>query len=136
MKKNRYWPEVMHASHAAGAPSPIAGAACPLLEARCAMPALPLWAGRLTAILALLAFVAVYSLGIARYGWWWGMGLGWLPALCLTWISARVIAAGLALVSRPAPPPQARLQAFMAGRAPSCCRDKANRRPQCRRQHR
>lgn len=121
-------------SHASGA-SPTGGCSN-RPAAQSGVFLLPAWAGRLTVIVALMAFFAAYIVGIAQYGWLMGMGLGWLPASTLAWLTAQLVAASLAHASRPRSVTGARMAAPTPGRVPSCCRDKGNRSPQCRRQDR
>ena len=48
--------------------------------------------GRVGAAAAVLAFIACYIYGIAKYGILLGIGLGWLPAGFIAWMAARLVA--------------------------------------------
>lgn len=49
--------------------------------------------GRLGAVAAVLAFIACYVDGIARYGVLPGLAIGWLPSGVIAWLTAHVVAA-------------------------------------------
>lgn len=134
MKKITRWSALLWASHTVEI-SPATGCSN-RPSAQSTVFLLPAWAGRLSVIVALMAFIAAYIFGIARYGWLMGVGIGWLPAVCLAWLTAQVVAAGLAHASHQPSVTRAHMTALTPGRVPSCCRDKGNRWPQCRRQYR
>jgi hypothetical protein len=48
--------------------------------------------GRLGAVAAVLAFIACYIFGITKYGPLLGIGLGWLPAATVAWLTAHLVA--------------------------------------------
>lgn len=57
--------------------------------------------GRIGAVAAILAFIACYIFGVARYGFMLGMGLGWFPAAIIAWVAAQLVAsASTALLRR------------------------------------
>lgn len=101
MKKTIRWREVLHALHPAGSRRAVlVNCLCHGPQPVTPLPSLSASAGRLTVVAALVAFSAAYCFGIAQYGWWWGLGFGWLPASALAWLTAQVLAAGLAQSSR------------------------------------
>lgn len=134
MKKITRWSTLHWASHAGGASPAVRCSNRPVAQSTGFL--LSAWAGRLTVIVALMAFFAAYIFGIAQYGWLMGMGIGWLPAASLAWLTAQLVAVGLANASFPRSVTRSRLTGLMPGRVPSCCRDKGNKWPQCRRQDR
>jgi hypothetical protein len=48
--------------------------------------------GRLAVVASVLAFIACYIYGIAKYGFLLGIGAGWLPAATVAWLTAQVVA--------------------------------------------
>jgi hypothetical protein len=48
--------------------------------------------GRAAAVAAVFAFVACYVYGVLKYGLLLGIGLGWLPAGTVAWLTALAVA--------------------------------------------
>jgi hypothetical protein len=51
-----------------------------------------LMGGRLAVVAGVLAFIACYVFGIAKYGLLLGIGAGWLPAATVAWLTVQVVA--------------------------------------------